>query len=55
MSGVFVLDISGVILGVLLMIVYAQLVPTPSGVRSSTTRVPHDIGTPIGLFGIEPA
>jgi amino acid transporter len=57
-GGVFVLDISGVIIGIILMVVYAQLRPAYFRGevlnRDTPTRVPQDIGTPVGLFGIEP-
>jgi len=58
MGGVFVLDISGVIIGIILMVVYARLRPAYFRGevlnRDTPTRVPQDIGTPVGLFGIEP-
>lgn len=57
-GGVFVLDISGVILGIILMSVYSQLRPAffrgEVLNRDTPTRVPQDLGTPVGLFGIEP-
>jgi amino acid transporter len=58
MGGVFVLDISAVIIGIILMVVYAQFRPAffrgEVLNRDTPTRVPQDIGTPVGLFGIEP-
>jgi amino acid transporter len=59
MGGVFVLDISGVILGIILMFVYAGIRPAffrgEVLNRDTPTRVPQDVGTPVGLFGIDPA
>ena len=59
MGGVFVLDISAVLLGIILMVVYARLRPAYFRGevlnRDTPTRVPQDVGTPVGLFGIEPA
>jgi amino acid transporter len=58
MGGVFVLDISGVIIGIILMVVYARLRPAYFRGevlnKDTPTRVPQDIGTPVGLFGIDP-
>ena len=57
-GGVFILDIGALILGVVLMLVYAQIRPAYFRGevlnRDTPTRVPEDIGTPVGLFGIEP-
>ncbi len=57
-GGVFVIDISGVILGIILMVIYARLRPPffrgETLNRDTPTRVPTDLGVPVGLFGIEP-
>jgi len=58
MGGVFVLDAGAVLLGIVLMVIYAQLRPAffrgEVLNRETPTRVPQDLGTPVGLFGIEP-
>jgi amino acid transporter len=58
MGGVFVLDAGTVILGVVLMYAYAAVRPAYFRGeilnRDTPTRVPQDIGTPVGLFGIDP-
>ena len=57
-GGVFLLDFGAVVLGVVLMLVYASLRPAffrgEVLNRDTPTRVPQDLGTPVGLFGIEP-
>ncbi len=57
-GGVFVLDAGAVLLGIVLMVVYAQLRPAYFRGevlnRDTPTRVPADVGVPVGLFGIEP-
>ena len=57
-GGVFVLDIGSVILGMVLMFVYASLRPAYFRGevlnRDTPTRVPSELGVPVGLFGIEP-
>ena len=57
-GGVFVLDAGAVLLGIVLMVVYAQLRPAYFRGevlnRDTPTRVPADLGIPVGLFGIEP-
>ena len=57
-GGVFVLDAGAVLLGIVLMVVYAQLRPAffrgEVLNRDTPTRVPADLGVPVGLFGIEP-
>ena len=57
-GGVFVLDVGAVLLGIVLMFVYAWLRPAffrgEVLNRDTPTRVPQDLGTPVGLFGIEP-
>jgi amino acid transporter len=58
MGGVFVLDAGVSILGVVLMFVYKAIAPAyfKGEVlnRDTPTRVPEDIGTPVGLYGIDP-
>jgi len=57
-GGVFLLDFGAVLLGIVLMFVYASLRPAffrgEVLNRDTPTRVPQDLGTPVGLFGIEP-
>jgi amino acid transporter len=57
-SGVFLLDVGALIVGVVLMFAYRALRPPYFRGevlnRDTPTRVPEDIGTPVGLFGIEP-
>ncbi len=57
-GGVFALDVGTVILGVVLMYVWMAFRPAffRGGIlnRDTPTRVPQDLGTPVGLFGIEP-
>ncbi len=57
-GGVFALDVGTVILGVVLMYVWMAFRPAffrgEILNRDTPTRVPQDIGTPVGLFGIEP-
>jgi amino acid transporter len=57
-GGVFILDIGVLVLGVVLMYVYRALRPAYFRGevlnRDTPTRVPEDIGTPVGLFGIDP-
>ena len=56
-GGVFALDVGTVILGVVLMYVWMAFRPAffrgEILNRDTPTRVPQDIGTPVGLFGIE--
>jgi hypothetical protein len=58
-GGVFALDVGTVILGVVLMYVWMAFRPAffrgEILNRDTPTRVPQDIGTPVGLFGIEPS
>jgi len=58
MGGVFVLDAGAVLLGIVLMVVYARFRPAffrgEVLNRDTPTRVPADLGVPVGLFGIEP-
>jgi amino acid transporter len=57
-GGVFALDVGTVVLGVVLMYVWMAFRPAYFRGeilnRDTPTRVPQDIGTPVGLFGIEP-
>ena len=57
-GGVFLLDAGAVILDVVLMFVLQAVQPAYFRGevlnRDTPTRVPEDIGTPVGLFGIEP-
>jgi amino acid transporter len=57
-GGVFVLDAGVLILGVVLMYVYKAFRPAYFRGevlnRDTPTRVPEDIGVPVGLFGIDP-
>jgi amino acid transporter len=58
MGGVFVLDFGAVLLGIVLMFAYQAVRPAYFRGevlnRDTPTRVPQDLGTPVGLFGIEP-
>jgi amino acid transporter len=57
-GGVFILDVGVLLLGVVLMYVYKAFRPAYFRGevlnRDTPTRVPEDIGTPVGLFGIDP-
>ena len=57
-GGVFVLIVASVVLGVVLMVIYRFVRPDffrgKTLNRDTPTRVPEDIGVPVGLFGIEP-
>jgi amino acid transporter len=57
-GGVFVLDFGVSVLGIVLMFVYKAIRPAYFRGevlnRDTPTRVPEDIGTPVGLFGIDP-
>jgi amino acid transporter len=57
-GGVFILDAGAVLLGIVLMVVYERMRPAffrgEVLNRDTPTRVPQDLGTPVGLFGIEP-
>jgi amino acid transporter len=57
-GGVFILDVGVLVLGVVLMFVYKAFRPAYFRGevlnRDTPTRVPEDIGTPVGLFGIDP-
>jgi amino acid transporter len=58
MGGVFVLDAGAIIVGFVLMFAYRAIQPAyfrgETLNRDTPTRVPEDIGTPVGLFGIDP-
>jgi hypothetical protein len=55
---VFLLDVGALLIGVVLMFTYQALRPAffrgEVLNRDTPTRVPDDIGVPVGLFGIEP-
>jgi amino acid transporter len=57
-GGVFILDVGVLLLGIVLMYVYQAVRPAYFRGevlnRDTPTRVPEDIGTPVGLFGIDP-
>jgi amino acid transporter len=57
-GGVIILIAASVVLGVVLMLVYSAVQPDffrgKTLNRDTPTRVPEDIGVPVGLFGIEP-
>jgi amino acid transporter len=57
-GGVFTLDVGVLLLGVILMYTYQAIRPAYFRGevlnRDTPTRVPEDIGVPVGLFGIEP-
>jgi amino acid transporter len=57
-GGVFLIDLGAVILGVVLMFVYSAISPPffrgEVLNKSTPTLVPEDVGTPVGLFGIDP-
>ncbi len=57
-GGVIILIVAAVVLGVVLMLVYSAIRPDffrgKTLNRDTPTRVPDDIGVPVGLFGIEP-
>ena len=57
-GGVIILIVASVVLGVVLMLVYSAVQPDffrgKTLNRDTPTRVPDDIGVPVGLFGIEP-
>jgi amino acid transporter len=57
-GGVFILDVGVLVIGIVLMYAYAALRPAYFRGevlnRDTPTRVPEDIGVPVGLFGIDP-
>ena len=58
MGGVFLIDILALLIGVVLMFVYAAVRPPffrgEVLNRDTPTLVPDDVGTPVGLFGVDP-
>jgi amino acid transporter len=56
-GGVFILDVAAIILGVVLMLVMWAIRPAffrgQVLNRDTPTRVPEELGTPVGLFGID--
>jgi amino acid transporter len=58
LGGVFLLDAGVLLLGVILMFVFKAVQPAYFNGevlnRDTPTRVPEDIGTPVGMFGIDP-
>jgi amino acid transporter len=56
-GGVFILDVAAIVLGVVLMFVMWAARPAffrgEVLNRDTPTRVPEDLGTPVGLFGID--
>jgi amino acid transporter len=56
-GGVFILDVGVLVLGVVLMYIYKAIRPAYFRGevlnRDTPTRVPEDIGVPVGLFGID--
>jgi amino acid transporter len=58
MGGVFVIDVIALVIGLALMYAYQAVRPSffrgEVLNRDTPTRVPEDIGVPVGLFGIEP-
>lgn len=57
-GGVIILDVAAIVLGVVLMLVYRGLRPAffrgEILNKDTPTRVPEDVGVPVGLFGVEP-
>jgi amino acid transporter len=57
-GGVFILDVGVLLIGIVLMYVYRAIRPAYFRAeilnRDTPTRVPEDLGVPVGLFGIEP-
>jgi amino acid transporter len=57
LGGVFILDVGVLLLGIVLMYVYKALRPAYFRGevlnRDTPTRVPEDIGVPVGLYGID--
>ncbi len=58
MGGVFLIDLISVALGIVLMFTFAAIRPAffrgEVLNRDTPTLVPEDIGTPVGLFGVDP-
>jgi amino acid transporter len=57
MGGVFVIDLIAIVLGVVLMLIYSSIRPAffrgEVLNRTTETLVPEDLGTPVGMFGVE--
>jgi amino acid transporter len=57
-GGVFLIDLVALLLGVVLMLVYSAIRPQYFRGevlnKSTPTLVPESIGTPVGLFGVDP-
>ena len=53
----FILDIGAIVLGIVLMFIYRAVRPAffrgEVLNRDTPTRVPEDLGVPVGLFGID--
>ncbi len=56
-GGVFVIDVGAIVLGIVLMLVLWATRPAYFRGeilnRDTPTRVPEDLGVPVGLFGID--
>ncbi len=56
-GGVFVIDVGAVLLGIVLFLIYRSIRPAYFRGevlnRDTPTRVPDDLGVPVGLFGID--
>jgi amino acid transporter len=57
-GGVIILDVLAIVLGVVLMLIYRGVRPAYFRGevlnKDTPTRVPEDVGVPVGLFGVEP-
>jgi len=57
-GGVIILDVAAIVLGIVLLLVYWAVRPAffrgEVLNRDTPTLVPDDLGTPVGLFGIDP-
>jgi amino acid transporter len=57
-GGVIILDVAAIVIGIVLFLIYRAVSPSYFRGevlnRDTPTRVPEDLGTPVGLFGIEP-
>jgi amino acid transporter len=57
-GGVFLIDLAALVLGVVLMLVYSGIRPRYFRGevlnKSTPTLVPESIGTPVGMFGVDP-
>ena len=56
-GGVFIIDVGAIVLGIVLFLIYRVLRPAYFRGeilnRDTPTRVPEDLGVPVGLFGID--